>query len=100
VDDTNYGISAILKNKKLILPTDFVVKNEAIVDIGKESVKNLAILIKKSNLFFGMVRSANMKTVEQKVQKNIKNSGKFKSGKHYRRRRPRFCFIFSKVWKL
>jgi phosphoglycerate kinase len=50
VSDTNYGVKKLLKNKKLILPTDFVVKNEAIVDIGKESVKNLAMIIKKSKL--------------------------------------------------
>lgn len=50
VDEGNYDISKTLKNKKLILPTDFVIKNEAIVDIGKESVKNLEILIKKSKL--------------------------------------------------
>ena len=34
----------------MILPTDFVVKNEAIVDIGDKSVKNLMPLIKKSKL--------------------------------------------------
>ncbi len=50
VDDTNYGIGGILKNKKLILPTDFVTKKEAIIDIGKESVKNLEAVIKKSKL--------------------------------------------------
>jgi phosphoglycerate kinase len=56
VDDTNYGIAEILKNKparaggKLILPTDFVIKNKAIIDIGKESVKNLETIIKKSKL--------------------------------------------------
>ena len=61
VDDTNYGIAEILKNNppshkatdeqgKLILPTDFVIKNKAIIDIGKESVKNLETLIKKSKL--------------------------------------------------
>jgi phosphoglycerate kinase len=50
VDDTNYGIAEILKNKKLILPTDFVIKNEAIIDMGKESIKNLELIIKKSKL--------------------------------------------------
>jgi phosphoglycerate kinase len=48
VGNNNYGIKELLKNKKLILPTDFVIKDEAIVDIGKETVKNLAPLIKKS----------------------------------------------------
>ena len=50
VDDTNYGIAEFLKNKKLVLPTDFVLKDKAIVDIGRESTKNLATLIKKSKL--------------------------------------------------
>ncbi len=71
VSNTNYGISAILKNKQLILPTDVVVKNdtnsamaefvslkkisevkkdEIILDIGEESVKSLALIIKKSKL--------------------------------------------------
>ena len=65
VSDTNYGISSFLKNKKLILPVDVVVrsgnklinkkineikKNENILDIGSQSVKNLTSLIKKSRL--------------------------------------------------
>ncbi|MCC7160645.1 phosphoglycerate kinase [Candidatus Nomurabacteria bacterium] len=65
VDENNYNISEILNNKKLILPTDVVVrsgeklinkkidqieKNETILDIGKESIKNLAQIIKKSKL--------------------------------------------------
>ncbi len=50
VDNTNYGIAKILNNKKLILPTDFVIKNKAIIDIGGKSVKNLATLVKKSKL--------------------------------------------------
>ncbi|KKR70245.1 MAG: Phosphoglycerate kinase [Candidatus Nomurabacteria bacterium GW2011_GWB1_40_7] len=50
VSDTNYGIKELLKNKKLILPTDFVEKNRVILDIGEESTKNLALLIKKAKL--------------------------------------------------
>jgi phosphoglycerate kinase len=50
VSNNNYGIAELLKNKKLILPVDFVMKDEAIIDIGKETVKNLAPLIKKSKL--------------------------------------------------
>jgi len=50
VDNVNYGITKILKNKKLILPTDFIIKNKVILDIGKESTKNLARLIKKAKL--------------------------------------------------
>jgi len=65
VDDTNYGISNILKNKKLISPSDVVVKsqnklinkkvnevakNEIILDIGKETIKDLASVIKKAKL--------------------------------------------------
>jgi len=50
VSDTNFGIKKLLNNKKLILPTDFIIKNNVILDIGKESVKNLAPIIKKSKL--------------------------------------------------
>jgi phosphoglycerate kinase len=65
VSDMNYGIAEILKNRKLILPADVIVKsgnklinkkanevkkNEIILDIGRESVKNLELLIKKSKL--------------------------------------------------
>ena len=50
VSDNNYGILEFLKNKKLILPTDFVMKDGAIIDTGEETVKNLALIIKKSKL--------------------------------------------------
>ena len=65
VDDTNYGINQILKNKKLILPVDVVVrsgyklidkkvneveKDEIILDIGSQTIENLKLLIKKSKL--------------------------------------------------
>lgn len=65
VDETNYGISKILKNTKLILPVDVVVKdgsklinkkvnevakNEIILDIGKETIKDLASVIEKAKL--------------------------------------------------
>lgn len=48
VSNNNYGIEELLKNKKLILPIDFIIKDEATVDIGEETVKNLASIIKKS----------------------------------------------------
>lgn len=48
--DTNFGIKELLKNKKLILPTDFIKRDGVILDIGKESVESLASLIKKSKL--------------------------------------------------
>ena len=65
VDEANYGISAILKNRKLILPEDVVVKsgnklinkkinevkkNEIILDIGEETIKKVETLVKKSKL--------------------------------------------------
>lgn len=65
VDDTDYNIAKILKNKKLILPVDVMIKkgdelvnkkvdevnkDEIILDIGSETVENLAPLIKKSKL--------------------------------------------------
>jgi len=66
VDDMNYDIGKVLKNKKLVLPVDVFVKSQnnldvlvnkkineidkgdAILDIGNETVENLAQLIKKS----------------------------------------------------
>lgn len=63
VSDTNYGIEELLKNPKLILPVDVVVKSgnklinkkcnevekdESILDIGEETVKNLTLLVKNS----------------------------------------------------
>jgi phosphoglycerate kinase len=63
VDEANYGISEIIKNKKLVFPDDVVVKkgnkfinkkvnniekDETIIDIGDESVKKIELLIKKS----------------------------------------------------
>jgi phosphoglycerate kinase len=65
VDNTNYRISNILKNRKLILPSDVVVKSgdklvnkkvdeigkdEIILDIGKETIKDLVPFIKKAKL--------------------------------------------------
>jgi phosphoglycerate kinase len=64
VDDTK-GIESILKNKKLILPTDVIVssggnlinkkvdevqKDETILDIGSESIKMIEPYIKNSKL--------------------------------------------------
>ena len=65
VDGENYGIDKIMNNKKLILPRDVLVsdgnkfvnkkasevlKNENIIDVGNESVKNLENYIKKAKL--------------------------------------------------
>jgi phosphoglycerate kinase len=49
VSDDSYGVQKLLKNKKLILPSDFVKKNGTILDIGEKSIENLATLIKKSH---------------------------------------------------
>ena len=63
VDTENYGIEKFLKNKKLLLPTDVLVRDggkiinkkvsdvgaeDFILDVGHESVKNLNTLIKQS----------------------------------------------------
>jgi 3-phosphoglycerate kinase len=65
VDEANYNINQVLKNKKLILPCDVVVKSqgklinkeinevkkdEVILDIGSQTIKNLLPLIKKAKL--------------------------------------------------
>lgn len=48
VDEKKYDVSKILNSPKLILPADFVVKKEAIIDIGKKSTESLVQMIKKS----------------------------------------------------
>jgi len=65
VDENNYGISSIIKNKKLILPVDCVVKgenglvnrniedikkDEVILDVGIVTIEKIDSLIKKSKL--------------------------------------------------
>ena len=65
LENINYNFKKILKNKKLILPEDVVVKSgnklinkkinqikkdEIILDVGNKSVKSLTQLIKKSKL--------------------------------------------------
>ena len=65
IDTESYGIETLIKNKKIILPSDVVVKvngklvnkkadevskGEAIIDIGTESIKELESLVKKSKL--------------------------------------------------
>ncbi|MGH7249562.1 MAG: phosphoglycerate kinase, partial [Minisyncoccia bacterium] len=65
VSETNYGISDILKNKKIILPSDVLVKaankfvrkeadkvkkDEVILDIGSGTVEKLILLIKGAKL--------------------------------------------------
>jgi phosphoglycerate kinase len=50
VSQDSFGIEKLLKNKKLVLPVDFIKKDEAIVDIGEKSIMNLIFLIKKSKL--------------------------------------------------
>ncbi len=50
VSENVSGIKSIANNKKINLPEDAVIKDEAIIDIGKESVKSLEDLIKRSRL--------------------------------------------------
>lgn len=65
VDGSSHDIEKILKNKKLILPTDVVVESggqirnkklnevateDNIIDVGVESVKNLILILKTSKL--------------------------------------------------
>ncbi|MCX6757417.1 MAG: phosphoglycerate kinase [Candidatus Nomurabacteria bacterium] len=66
VDDENFGIKKLLKNKKLIIPEYVLVKNslgkfvqknekdilkdDTIIDVGEKSVKLLEPIIKKSKL--------------------------------------------------
>ncbi len=65
IDEKDYGIKKIIKNKKIILPEDVIVKSgnkfinkkasevkkdEIILDIGNKSVKNLTKLIERSKL--------------------------------------------------
>lgn len=66
IDDDNYGIEKILKNKKIIIPDYVVVQNkegkliektiadiskdDVVLDVGTESIKLLEPIIKKSKL--------------------------------------------------
>ena len=67
VDKYNFKLTPLLKNGKIILPTDVVVKNgdgiktsvknlseilsgDSIVDVGPETIKNLASVLKKAKL--------------------------------------------------
>lgn len=65
VDNEDYGVAKLLKNKKIILATDVVVlrgkdlvnvkvkeikKEDMIIDIGKESIKTLESYINKSKI--------------------------------------------------
>lgn len=50
VSDSNFGIEKLLKNKKLVLPVDFVKKEEIILDIGGKTIKELGKLIQESQL--------------------------------------------------
>lgn len=67
VDKYNFKLTSLLKNEKIILPTDVVIKNEdgkknsikkiddvlpteSIVDVGPETIKELAPILKKAKL--------------------------------------------------
>lgn len=65
VDDGEYSFKEVLENPKLILPTDVICesdsgivtrkinevqKNEMIIDVGAESIKNLEPIIKKAKI--------------------------------------------------
>ncbi len=64
-DENSYNLLSLLKNKKVIIPKDLLVltkeglknkkinevsKNESIIDMGKETVLEIKILIKKSKI--------------------------------------------------
>jgi len=48
VEEKKHNLKNLLKNRKLFLPEDVVIKNEVILDIGNKTVKNLEKLIQKS----------------------------------------------------
>jgi len=93
VDGTDYNIKSLLKNKKLILPTDVVVerdakllnvkveevlKNDVILDVGIESVKNLESYINKAKLILwngplGMYEKGG-DIASKKILKSVGNS--------------------------
>ena len=93
VDKTDYGISEIINNKKLIFPDDVVVKkgnkfinkkvnniekDETIIDIGNESVKKIELLIKKSKFILwngplGKYEDGGAKATK-KILKSVANS--------------------------
>ena len=93
VDDTNYNFKEILKNGKLILPEDVVVKSgnrlinkrvdkikkdEIILDIGSKTTKNLVRLVEKSKFILwngplGKYESSGAKSTE-KILKLVASS--------------------------
>ena len=102
IDDANFNLKIILKNKKLILPTDILVKNdtnsaraesvsfkkinevkkdEIILDIGNESEKSLEKLIKKSKLILwngplGKYEDGGGKATKKTINFLLKQKGK------------------------
>jgi len=93
VNNTNYNFKEILKNRKLILPEDIVVKSgnrlinkridkikkdEIILDIGSKTTKNLAQLVEKSKFILwngplGKYESSGARSTE-KILRLVANS--------------------------
>lgn len=48
VDKNNFGLKKLMKNNKLILPIDVVVKNKSFVDVGEKTTELLIGLINRS----------------------------------------------------
>ncbi len=73
VDEIDFGIKNIIKNKKIILPEDVFVKDEIILDIGEKSVKTLENLIQKSKLILWNGPLGKYEDEEAKATKRIMN---------------------------
>lgn len=86
VDDKDFGIASLLKNKKILLPSDVVVeqggksyvkkpsdvsKKEKIVDIGPSSAQELVAVIKKSKLVLWNGPTGYYEVVTQKQLKHF-----------------------------
>lgn len=94
VSEKNFGISKLIKNKKLLLPVDVIVKSgsrlinkkintvekdEIILDVGNDTIKMLAPLIKKAKLVLwngplGKYEDVHVGKVDEKILKLVASS--------------------------
>jgi phosphoglycerate kinase len=94
VSERNFGIGKIIKNKKLFLPVDVIVKSgskfidkkidmvkrdEIILDVGKDTIKMLAPLVKKAKLVLwngplGKYEDVHVGKVDEKILKLVASS--------------------------
>jgi phosphoglycerate kinase len=87
VDKKNFGLKKLMKNEKIILPVDVVIKDKSFVDIGKKSVAIIEEMIKNSRFVlmngpmgnyekgFGKATEAVIKALAKSKAKTIVGGG-------------------------